>query len=283
MARLPSYVSRAMEAWKDVSGTAGQSASVVLAGDPRLVGLAQQQFSAGGTVPGSWTRPLAELSTFSSVPGEVLVVFARPEEEGEVLDALAHANPKGKAIVAVDEGPDATNRAKYPGNRCIRLSFANTPAGWGRLFGLCAEAAGEHAAALGRRYPALRSAAADRVITRTSGQNALIGLAFFVPGADLPAMTLNQAKMALSVASIYGEDLNKERVVELAAIVAAGFGLRAAARHLSRSVPGIGWVVKAGTGYAATMAMGKGAVRYFEKGAPASTSRVVGLVGSLRH
>jgi len=119
-----------MEAWKDVSGTAGQSASVVLAGDPRLVGLAQQQFSAGGTLPGSWARPLAELSTFSSVPGEVLVVFARPEEEGEVLDALAHANPKGKAIVAVDEGPDATNRAKYPGNRCILLSFADTPAGW---------------------------------------------------------------------------------------------------------------------------------------------------------
>ena len=223
MAKLSAYASKAVEAWKEVAGATGQSASIVLAGDARLVGLAQQQFSTGGTLPGSWIRPLAELSTFSSVPGEVLVVFVSPADEAEALAGLSQSAPKGKAVVAVDEGPAATGKAVYPGKRCIRLSFSDTPGGWERLFRLCAEAAGEHVAALGRRYPVMRAAAADRVIARTAGQNALIGLAFFVPGADMPAMTLNQAKMALSLAGIYDQALDRDRAVELAGVVALGW------------------------------------------------------------
>ncbi|MBN1631684.1 MAG: hypothetical protein JW990_18165 [Thermoleophilia bacterium] len=282
MAKLSAYASKAVAAWKEVAGATGQSASIMLAGDARLVGLAQQQFSDGGTLPGSWVRPLAELSSFSSVPGEVLVVFVSPAEEAEAVAALSQSVPKGKAVVAVDEGPEATGKTAYPVRRCIRLSFSDTPGGWAGLFHVCAEAAGDHVAALGRRYPAMRAAAAERVISRTAGQNALIGLAFFVPGADMPAMTLNQAKMALSLAGIYDQALDRERALELAGVVALGFGSRAVARSLVRWVPGISWVVKAGAGYAATLAIGKGAIRYFEKGAPASTSRVVGLVDSLR-
>ena len=65
----------------------------------------------------------------------------------------------------------------------------------------------------------------SRVIYRTAGQNALIGLAFFVPGADMPAMTLNQIKMVLSLAGIYGEKIDRERAVEL--VGGRGRGLRA--------------------------------------------------------
>lgn len=282
MAKLPSYVSRAVEAWKEVSGNTGQAAGVVLAGDAQLVETARQRFASGGTLPASWVRPLAGLSTYSSVPGEVLAVFCPPGEEAEVVAALSQSAPKGRAVVAVDEGAAATGRATYPGHRVIRLSFSDTPDGWDRLYASLAEASGDHVAALGGRYPAMRAAAADRVITRTAAQNALIGLAFFVPGADMPAMTLNQAKMMMSLAGVYGQELDRERIIELVGVVAMGLGLRAVARSLARSVPGIGLVVKAGTGYAATLAMGKIAAGYFEKGAPASTSKVVGLVDSLR-
>jgi len=119
-------------------------------------------------------------------------------------------------------------------------------------------------------------------MVRAAGQNGLIGLAFFVPGADMPAMTLNQAKMVLSIAGVYGEDINQERVVELVGVVGLGFALRGVARYLVRKMPGIGWVVKGVTGYVATLAVGKAAVRYFERGAPASTSKVVALASSLR-
>jgi uncharacterized protein (DUF697 family) len=282
VAKLPLNLSKALDAWKEVSAKADRPASVVLAGDERLVGLARDHFSVGGTVPATWVGPLSELSGWSSVPGEVLLVLVSAEREAEVTEALGRADPKGGAVVAVDEGSAATGKTTRPGKRLSRVSFSDSPAGWRQVLGGCASTAGDQAVALGRRYPALRPAAARRVINRTAGQNALIGLLFILPGADMPAMTLNQIKMVLSIASIYGEHIDLERAVELAGVMGMGFGFRAVARWLVRSTPGLGWVVKAVTGYTATVAVGLGAVRYFEKGAPASTSRVVALSRTLK-
>jgi uncharacterized protein (DUF697 family) len=282
VARLPLSLSKAFDAWKEASAKSADSAGGPLAGEPDLVAAAQQRFSLGGTLPSEWVRPLADLTTVSSVPGELLLVFVRPQGEAAALAALEPAAPKGGAIVAVVEGAGATHKATRPFTRCTRLSFADTEQGWARLFSLSAEVAGDKAAALGRRYPALRPAAANKVIYKTAAQNALIGVAFFVPGSDMPAMTANQVKMVLAIAGIYGAEIDRERAIELAAIVAAGFGLRALARSLVRYIPGVGLIIKAGSSYAATVALGLGAVRYFESGAPASTSRVMALAGSLR-
>lgn len=282
MARLPFGLSKAMDAWKDVSANTGLSADLVLAGDPHLVGIAQEHFSEGGTLPATWVRPADALAEYSSVPGELLVVFTTPDAEAQVLEALATSTPKGGAVVAVDEGDAANGRTSRPSLRCTRLSFRDSPAGWRWLFGVCAEVAGDHVVALGRRYPVIREAAARRVTSRSALQNGFVGLAFFVPGADMPAMTLNQAKMTLSIASIYGHEIGKERVVELVTVLGLAFGLRALSRYLVRETPGIGWVIKGAMGYAATLALGMGAIRYFKEGAPASTSKVVALAGSLR-
>lgn len=282
MAKLPLNLSKALDAWKEVSAKADQSAGVVLAGDTRLVERAQHQFSVGGTVPATWVGPLAELSGLPSVPGEVLVVLVAAEREAEVLGALGQAVPKGGVILVVDESSEATGKVTYPSKGLARVSFSDSSAGWRQVFSSCADVAGDHVVGLGRRYPAIRAVAARRVIDRTAAQNALIGLVFILPGADMPAMTLNQIKMVLSIASIYGEHIDLERAVELAGIVGMGFGFRSLARLLVRSTPGFGWVLKAATGYTATMAVGLGAVYYFEKGAPVSTSRVVALANSLK-
>ncbi len=143
---------------------------------------------------------------------------------------------------------------------CTRLSFTDSVVGWRRLFDACVERAGDHAVALGRRYPVLRAAAARRVVYRTAGQNALVGLVFFVPGADMPVMTLNQIKMVMAIAAIYGEEIGKERAIELAGVVGMGFGFRALARTFMRSTPGIGLVLKASTGYTGTIAVGMAAI-----------------------
>lgn len=282
MARLPLSLSKAIYAWKEASARSGESAGITLAGDAGLVAAAQERFSAGGTVPSAWVRPLSELAEFSSVPGELLLVFLGPDDEAAVLAALGPSAPKGGVILAVDEGSGATGRAARLFARCHRLSFSNDEQGWARLFGLCIELAGDKAAALGRRYPVLRNLAAKRVIYRTAAQNALVGAAFFVPGSDMPVMTANQVKMALAVAGIYGAEVDRERVIELAGILAAGFGLRALARVLVRSMPGLKLLIKAGSGFAATVALGMAAVKYFESGAPASTSKVVALARSLK-
>lgn len=103
-------------------------------------------------------------------------------------------------------------------------------------------------------------------VRATAMQNGVVGLVVFVPGADLPVMTLNQAKMVLQIAAAYGQPLTLDRAKELAGVVGGGFACRAVARQAAGVVPALGWAVKAAVGYAGTAAMGHAAVEYFEAG-----------------
>ena len=282
MGKSPVNFAKLRQAWKESAETARLSAGVTLGGEEALVRAAQEQFAAGGTTPATWSRPLAELSQISSVPGELLVLFVSGADEAEALDALKDANPEGGVVLAVEEDESASGDISHPHKRCVRVSFRDEERGWRRLFEACAELAGEHVVALGRRYAALRSMAARRVIYRAAAQNALIGATFFVPGTDMPAMTLNQAKMVLSLAGIYGTEIGKDRALELVGVAGAGFGLRSLARAFLRTTPGVGWVIKASTGFSGTVALGFVAKHYFEMGAPASTSRLQALIGKFK-
>lgn len=282
MAKSPVNLAKVVDTWRETVAATGLSAGVVLGGDPRLVEVAQQRFAASGTLPATWPRPLAELAGLSSVMGELLVLFVQPEDEAAAIAALEQSSAKGGVVLAVAEGTSATNRVSYPRKTLARLSFSDSSRGWRRLFETCAEIAGDHVVALGRRYPVVRKAAARRVVYRTAAQNALIGATFFLPGADMPAMTLNQLKMVLLLAGIYGAEIGRERATELVGVVGLGLGLRALARSFLRSTPGLGWLIKASTGFTGTLAVGFAAMRYFEKGAPAATSKLAALVRPLR-
>ena len=118
---------------------------------------------------------------------------------------------------------------------------------------------------LGRGYPALRRAASERIIRRNARQNAFIGF-LPIPGADMPAITANQARMVLGTAAIHGEEISLERARELLGVLAAGLGLRALARQVVKLVPVAGWAASATIGYAGTLAMGRAAILYFERG-----------------
>lgn len=117
-------------------------------------------------------------------------------------------------------------------------------------------------------------------VRATSIQNAGVGFVAFIPGADLPIMTLNQAKMVLQIAAAYGKPLTAERVKELAAVVGGGFACRAVARQVVGVVPALGWAVKAGIGYAGTSAMGHAAIEYFERGG--SMAGLAGVIDDAR-
>ncbi len=121
--------------------------------------------------------------------------------------------------------------------------------------------------ALAHNFPFVRRAVARDAVRATALQNALIGGVVVIPGADMPLMTANQAKMLLQIAAAYGERMGAERVAELASVVGGGFAFRALARQMLSFVPGFGWAVKAGVGYTGTIAMGETAIAYFESGA----------------
>lgn len=116
-------------------------------------------------------------------------------------------------------------------------------------------------------FPFVRKPLALDAVRSTALQNAGVGVFVFIPGADMPVMTLNQAKMLLMIAAAYGEEPGMARAKELVAVVGGAFACRAIARQLVGVVPGLGWAVKGVIGYAGTEAMGRAAIEYYENGA----------------
>lgn len=281
MAKLPVSLSKAVGAWKEVTSNVDRPAGIVLAGDPALVESARAKFSAGGTVPATWVGPLPRLADAIGASGEIILILVRPDQEEDLLGAVKEAGSRGGCVVAVFGGSGADVRFSHPMKGCIRVAVRDDAAGWRRVFAACAHLAADRAAGLARRYPVMRGAVAQSIIHKTAGQNALIGVIFIIPGADMPAMTLNQLKMVLYLAGVYGEEINLDRAIEIVGIIALGFGFRGVARKVAAQIPVFGWVYKGIVGYAATVAVGMAAVKYFEAGAPVSTGKTVDLVRSL--
>ena len=120
--------------------------------------------------------------------------------------------------------------------------------------------------ALAAAFPFMRRAISAELSQNNAIANAAIGIVAFVPGSDMPLITLNQAKLVLQMAAVYGQDLDKRRAKEIVAVVAGAFGWRALARRLSRFVPVLGIPVKTAVAYTGTLAVGHAACAYFENG-----------------
>lgn len=144
--------------------------------------------------------------------------------------------------------------------------------------GAVARTAGTRGPALARRLPVLRAAVVRRLVHRTALENGALGALVFVPGADMPVMTLNQIRMVLEIGSAYGQDPG-QRLPEVLGVVGAGLGMRALARGVAGLVPVAGWAVKGAFGYAGTKALGRAAEKYFDSGMePVGPVRVKGLL-----
>jgi uncharacterized protein (DUF697 family) len=116
---------------------------------------------------------------------------------------------------------------------------------------------------LAAQLPALREAVVADLIATASRRNALIAAAVFVPGADLPVLTLAQVRLVARIALAHGKELDRTRGAELLGVVGAGFGFRTVARALVDFVPVGAFAVKSAVAYGGTRAVGEAARRYF--------------------
>ena len=124
---------------------------------------------------------------------------------------------------------------------------------------------GEEAAPLAARIPRLRRAVADGLVAAFARRNGIVGAAVFVPGADLPVLALNELRLVLRLEQAYGLEIDpRERLPEIAAVLAAGVGMRALTRELLDLVPVAGWAVKGAVAYAGTRALGEAALLRLE-------------------
>jgi uncharacterized protein (DUF697 family) len=119
---------------------------------------------------------------------------------------------------------------------------------------------------LARAFGFVRGPFVENAIRSTSLQNAAIAAVFFLPGADMPLLTLNQAKLFLRIAAAYDATVDQQRLRELVVLLLGGFGFRALARRLVGVIPLLGWAIRGGVGYVGTVAVGKATQRYFEEG-----------------
>ena len=137
-------------------------------------------------------------------------------------------------------------------------------------------------AAMAYRFPILRDAMAQILIHKTGIQNMIIALASSLP-ANIPiigiivgllgaagettVLTMNQLKLCMQLAGIYGLELNlADRIKELWPLVGTAFGFRAIARTLVGFIPVAGPTIKGAIAYAGTHLVGETSRWYYEEG-----------------
>lgn len=277
--RLPIKPTAVWQIAREVKIAAGDLKPIVVAGAAESAEELGAALAAGGEP--SWVRVLAGRAPIAyDLEGAALLVLAvEGDEPGpEAEEALRIAARKDVPLVCVLVG-GAAEVPEVP--YVLATDVVSVPAGAAlpveAVVERVAAQLGDKAYALAGKLPVLRRAVCEHIVSSFARQNGVLGAAIFIPGADLPALTLNQMRMVLRIAGAYGEELDRERAVELLGVVGAGIGLRAVARQLLGFVPVGGWAVKGGIAFAGTKAVGEAAIRYFEAG---GTSRLTESVRS---
>lgn len=232
---------------KEARVGAGDKRPLAVAGARELVPILARQLREGGD---------ASAVVEHTVEGAAAVVWiGRPDEH-----ALRAATRAGVPVVAVSEEGDlpyvlAEDVVHVEGGRGFPVE---------EIAEAVARKLGESGTALAARLPVLRRPLCNHLIASAAKKNAIVSAAVFIPGVDMPVLTLNQARLVLRIALAHGETIDNQRLPELLGVFGAGIGLRAVAREALDFVPVAGWALKGAVAYAGTRALGQAAVKYFE-------------------
>ena len=253
---------------KEVRLAATEERALAVAGAPELAAALARELGRGGDA-----RALVGPEALDRAAALVYVLVGRPSgaADEDVLKAARRARVPAVCLAA---GPEFDGYVPHvlPADVVRARSGEGFPVD--ELARALAARLGEAATPLAARLPVLREAVCDHLVESFARRNGIVGVAVFVPGADLPVLTLNQVRLVLRIAAAYGVEIDAERLPELLGVLGAGFGLRALAREALDFVPVAGWVVKGAVAYAGTRALGEAARRYFQLRLPqASASR----------
>ena len=268
MKKKPTSAASVLGLVQGLRSSARSDRPLVVSGLDALVSLLVEELTRGGVA-----AAVRERGPLEGAAALVLVLGGAPTTDGERL--LHEASRARLPVVAVV--PTSIGAAKHV-PYVLDENLVRLPGGAGfpvdEIAKRLARALGEEATPLAARLPVLREAVCEELIRKFSRQNGFLGVVVFVPGADLPILTANQVRLVLRIADAHGFEIDRERLPEVLAVIASGFGFRALARKAIGYVPFVGWVVKGAVAYTATRALGEAAVRHFERRAP--VTRVAG-------
>ncbi|HST25734.1 MAG TPA: hypothetical protein VLJ76_07065 [Gaiellaceae bacterium] len=268
-AKLPLDPSAVLGIVRDLRAGAQADRPIVVAGGGEIAASLRRELARGGVE--SMVRDASALDRAAAL---VCPLAGRAtDDDVKLLRSASRASVPIVAVVAGRQGEDAPDPPYVLAENVVRVRpGSGFPVE--DIARAIARALGEAATPLAARLPVLRDAVVDRVITQFARQNAVVGVAVFMPGADLPVLTMNQVRMLMRIADAYGFELDRQRLPEVLGVIGSGLGFRAFARQLLGAVPIAGWAVKGGIAYGGTRALGEAARRYFEARAP--VTRVAG-------
>jgi uncharacterized protein (DUF697 family) len=280
--RLPLHPAAVYGVFKEIKAAAEDLRPLLVAGAAEPAADLVRMLGAGGDPNAIRDLSGREPAAYDLQGAGVLIYVvegSKPSPEDEKVLKLADRNDVETiaVLVGADRQPldvpfvPATNVIAVPPGQAIPVE---------RVAKLVAAVADENGYGLAGRLPVLREAVVEAIIRHFSRQNGVLGVAIFIPGADFPVLTLNQLRMVFRIAAAYGQEIDRDRVPEILAVVGAGFGLRTVAREALGFVPGLGWAIKGGIAYVGTKALGKAAAAYFEQGGAASLARAADAVRS---
>ena len=282
MRRLPLHPAAVYGVVKEIKAAAEDLSPLVVAG---AEGPASELVAA--LAEGGDTSALRDLSgrevTRYDLQGAALLLYVvsgeKPSAEDEQVLKLADRNDVDAVCVLVGAKSTPVDVAYVPATRVVAVP-PGRPLPVDRIAELVASLTDETGYALAARLPVVREAVVEAIVRRFARQNGVLGVAIFIPGADFPVLTLNQLRMVFRIAAAHGEEIDRERIPEVLAVVGAGLGFRTVAREALGFVPGLGWAIKGGVAYVGTKALGKAATAYFEQGGAHALSRAADAVRS---
>jgi uncharacterized protein (DUF697 family) len=242
---------------KEIRLAASDDRALAVAGAPELVTALKRELGRDGD-PSALVGPEA----LDRAAALVLVLVGPPSDADE--EVLKKARRKRVPVVCLAAGP-----LERPIPHVLPTDVVRADPGRGfpvqELARALARRLGETATPLAARLHVLREAVCDHLVESFARRNGIAAAAVFIPGADLPLLTLNQVRLVLRLASAHGVEIDGQRVPELLGVVGAGFGFRTLAREALDFVPVAGWVLKGAVAYAGTRALGEAAHRYFRQ------------------
>jgi len=269
VAKLPLSPFSVWSVLKELRAAEDDFRPIVVAGAPEHARAIREAFVEGGD-PDAVRDHSGKPLTAYDVEGSRVVVYAvdgpKPTEEDEKSLRLAIRKGVGVVCALVGVPPGDPPYVPYVLDTDLVAVAPGEPLPIEEIAERIAARAEEANYQLAARLPALRPPVVEEIVKKFALQNGVLGVAIFIPGADFPVLTLNQIRMVLRIAAAHGEELDRERAVEILTVVAAGLGFRTIARQFVGMVPGLGWAVKGGIAYAATRALGEAAAAYFAAG-----------------
>jgi hypothetical protein len=235
----------AVRALQEAKAGAANPGRIAVGGARELVPLLAKELREGGDHAGVVERFVPDAAAF--------VWIGKPD-----TDVLRAASRAHVPIVGVTGGESLpyvldTNIVELVPGRGLPVE---------EIAAAIAGVTGRTGAALAARLPVLRPAVVGGLIDATARRNALVGAAVWIPGLDLPILTLNQLRLVFGIATAGGRAVDAGLLPEIAGVAGAAYGWRRLANGLE-SLPLPRIVVRSGVAFAGTLAVGAAVRRRF--------------------